>query len=181
VRRAIGGFVSGRGQNPSFELYALWVDYLATMTTEKTCQAFRQKAFQPKSHRVNAAAQLATDRPVRLSAGKQKNNLGPQHLLGSRFPGSDPLPQVVDVLPEKELLVLSSFSITKSPYHKSMLHCINQQCWWLRNCQTLGTQMLNAHHRKSCRDSVRLPIGRNQCRLWPSAVRDSTRPRTSYN
>lgn len=93
VRRAILGFVSGRGQNPSFQLGALLAGYPATVTTKKTCQALLPKAFQPKSHRVDAASQLPTYRPLRPTAGNQEDNLGPLHLLCSRTTGSDPLPK----------------------------------------------------------------------------------------
>jgi hypothetical protein len=37
--------------------------------------------------------------------------------------GIGPAPPVVDVLPEKELLVLASIFITKLLYHKSMIQC----------------------------------------------------------
>jgi len=93
VRRAIGGFLSGRGQNPSFELGALLAGYLATVTTEKTCQALVHKAFEPQSHRVDAASQSPTYRPLRLTAGIQEDNLGSLHLLCSCATGSDPLPK----------------------------------------------------------------------------------------
>ena len=93
VRRAILGFVSDRSQNPSFELGALLAGYLATVTTEKTCQALVPKAFQPKSHRVDAASHLPTYRPLRPAARNQEDNLGPLHLLCSRATGSDPLPK----------------------------------------------------------------------------------------
>src|SRR6266481_4431938 len=93
VRRAILGFLSGRRQNLSFELGGLLAGYLATMTTEKTCQALVHKAFAPKSHRVDAASQLPTYRPLRPAASNQEDNLGPLHLLCSRAPGSDPLPK----------------------------------------------------------------------------------------
>ena len=93
VRRAIRGFLSGRGQNPSFELGALLAGYLATMTTEKTRQALVRKAFEPQSHRVDAASQSPTYRPLRLTAGIQEDNLGSLHLLCSCATGSDPLPK----------------------------------------------------------------------------------------
>ena len=93
VRRAILGFVSDRSQNPSFELGALLAGYVATVTTKKTCQALVPKAFQPKSHRVDAASHLPTYRPLRPAARNQEDNLGPLHLLCSRATGSDPLPK----------------------------------------------------------------------------------------
>ena len=49
-RRRLGGLLAG---------------YLTTVTTEKTCQALVHKAFEPKSHRVDAASQLPTYRPLR--------------------------------------------------------------------------------------------------------------------
>ena len=58
-----------RGQDPSFELSILLADGPATVATEKTRQALLFKAFEPKSYRVDAASQLSTDRPLRLSAG----------------------------------------------------------------------------------------------------------------
>ena len=45
VRRAILGFLSGRSQNLSFQLGGLLAGYLATVTTEETCQALVHKAF----------------------------------------------------------------------------------------------------------------------------------------
>jgi hypothetical protein len=93
VRRAILGFLSGRRQNLSFELGGLLAGYLTTMTTEKTGQALVHKAFEPKSHRVDAASQLPTHRPLRPAPSNQEDNLGPLHLLCSRAPGSDPLPK----------------------------------------------------------------------------------------
>jgi hypothetical protein len=93
MRRAILGFSSGRGQNLSFELGAVLTGYLATMTTEKTGQALVLKALEPKSHRVDAASQLPTYRPLRAAASNQEDYLGPLHLLRSPATGSDPLPK----------------------------------------------------------------------------------------
>src|SRR6266403_565242 len=45
VRRAILGFLSDRSQNLSFQLGGLLAGYLATVTTEETCQALVHKAF----------------------------------------------------------------------------------------------------------------------------------------
>jgi hypothetical protein len=45
VRRAILGFLSGRSQNLSFQLGGLLAGYLATVTTEETCQALVHNAF----------------------------------------------------------------------------------------------------------------------------------------
>ena len=91
VRRAILGFLLGRLQNLSFELGGLLAGYLTTMTTEKTCQALVHKAFKPKSHRIDAASQLPTYRPLRPAASNQEDNLGPLDLLCSSAPGSGPL------------------------------------------------------------------------------------------
>jgi hypothetical protein len=71
VRRAILGLLSGGRQNLTFELGGLLAGYLATMATEKTGQALVHKAFEPKSHRVDAASQLPTYRPLRPAASNQ--------------------------------------------------------------------------------------------------------------
>jgi hypothetical protein len=46
--------------------------------------------LQPKPHCIDAASQLSTYRPLRLTAGDQEDNLSPQNFLGSSGTGSDP-------------------------------------------------------------------------------------------
>jgi hypothetical protein len=61
------------------------------VTTEKTCQALVHKALKPKSHRIDAASQLPTYRPLRPAASNQEDNLSPLDVLCSSAPGSSPL------------------------------------------------------------------------------------------
>src|SRR5712692_7815290 len=89
VRRAIPRFLSGHGQNLRFELGSFLAGDLATMTTEKPRQPLLTKAFEPKSHCVDAASHLPTDSPSRLAARQQQDNFGALHLLGSCAPGPD--------------------------------------------------------------------------------------------
>jgi hypothetical protein len=117
------GFLSGRGQNPSLELGVLSAGYFTTVTTKKTCQGFLHKAYQPKSHRVDAASQLPTYRPLRLTAGNQEDNLGPLHLLCSRAPGTDQFPKSSAFWRRKNLSFQHPFFATRLPYQKSMIQC----------------------------------------------------------
>jgi hypothetical protein len=53
-------------------------------------QTINQKAFPPKSHRVNAATQIPRDRSLALALGQTEDNIRSPHIFGRQTAATQP-------------------------------------------------------------------------------------------